>query len=84
MTQHLEDLMLDQEIAEVDRLSGEARREAGICLGLRIAARQGGLPSTVESVAVNGAELRMLVVRDLDGRLQVRIERQPNLRRRLG
>ncbi len=84
MSQHLLDTMLDQEIAEVAGMTGEARREAGLRLGLRIAARQGALPSPVEGIAVNGAELRMFVVRDADGRLQVEIERQPDLTRRIG
>lgn len=84
MSQHMQDVMLDQEIAEVDLLEGDARRAAGILLGLRIASRQGrGAASDVEGVVVNGAELRMFVVRK-DGELQVEIERQPEQTRRMG
>jgi hypothetical protein len=44
----------------------------------------GVMPSGVEGVCVGGDRLRMFVVRDEDGRLQVEIERQPDLTRRLG
>ena len=84
MSQHLEDVMVDQRIAEVASMPPVERHAAGIRLALHTASRQGrGSPSDVEGVAVNGAELRMFVVRR-HGELQVEIERQPVQTRRMG
>lgn len=68
MTDHLDLVMLDQEIARIAGLSGKEQRAAAVKLALRQA---GCSPWALHCIAVGGIDLTMRVVRNAEGQLQL-------------
>ncbi len=71
MTHPLYLTLVDQQIAHVAALAGEAQRQAATKLALRVAARDGRGASGVHCVGVEGVLWELLVVRGEDGAFRV-------------